>query len=196
MDRKKNDRTIFWSCLIGSIIAVSLNISSVIQIAMIAGALFHGAMFFFIRDKPVSINMMQDLVEEADPYEASDMTVKRQLERFKSLRNTIEKNLLLTNRSMSDLSKLKDVLKDGEEAIISNARLCYSRYKIIGSRQYETRDDISYLNSIYAKNESILKMLEDLTGEIGENGRSFVNPVSIDEYAKKLNLMNKLTYRE
>lgn len=201
-------------CIIGSLISVVVDAPTLVLILFVSGFLYHAIDYYFIRDTPVSLRTMRELIlelksdfmkepmsdESSNSIRTIMVNVNSHIEEYLNAASTFDnicrvncmdagKNITKTNLTKS-VDAAKDVMKYGEKALTSNCNVMYSRLKVVKLRRNITEEDKLYLEKYNSKNKEILMYIEKLLNEVGELNKGNYDVINLKEYVDALKELN------
>lgn len=189
-------------CALGSLISVVVDAPTLVLIILISGFLYYAIDYYFIRDTPVSLRTIKELMQEESSYITRSVVleINSYIEEYINAASTFD-NICRVNcmDAGKDITKTKltknvdearEVMKYGEEALLSNCRVLYSRLKIIKLRRNMTEEDKVYIKKYNDKNKEILMYIEKLLSEVGELNKGNYDVINIKEYVDALRQLN------
>lgn len=185
-------KLIMWVCALGSITCAFLGRTNILLLLFLVGFLYNAVDVYFIRDNPVTLKSMRNLLLE-ESFHLTHSYVREMVSQVDEYIsgwasfddicriNCMESGKDITNTRLTrNRDDARNVMKLGEEAILTNSKLLYARLKIIKLKRNLSEEDKTYLNKYQLKNKEILNYMEKLLSEVGELNKGNYDSVTIN----------------
>ncbi len=197
-------KLIMWMCAIGSLTCAAFGKTNILMFIFIVGFLYNAVDVYFVRDNPVSLKNIKNLLQDESTYLTHSYVreivaqVDEYIAAWSSFDDICRINCMEAGKDLTNTKHTKNkdearkVLKMGEEAILTNSKLLYVRLKIIKLKRRISEEDKAYLIKHQLKNKEILQYMEKLLSEIGELNKGNYESITFNmkAYVEALKRLN------